>query len=133
MSVEITRLEQTERGTLGVILVDGRVVCYSLELPWKENKPNVSCIPTGQYDLLLEWSPAFGKDLYELYGVDGRSEIKIHIGNSLGEMKGCIILGTDVGYNADGERYLYNSRKAFDKFMAAMDDRDGDNILVRGV
>lgn len=133
MSIEITRLEQTDKGTLGVILVDGRVVCYSLELPWEDNKQNVSCIPTGEYQCVLEYSNRYGRDLFELKGVDGRSEVKFHVGNFLRDIKGCILTGTDVTYDDDGNRSLRDSTKAFNKFMAAMDDRIGDTCFIRGV
>ena len=38
----------------------------SLERGWLDNKPNESCIPIGEYDCVLEYSPRFKKDLWEL-------------------------------------------------------------------
>lgn len=31
----------------------------SLEKGWLNNVRNISCIPSGKYDLRLEWSPRF--------------------------------------------------------------------------
>lgn len=131
--IEITRLEQTDKGTLGVILVDGKVVCYSLELPWNNNQQNVSCIPTGTYQCILEYSNRYKTDLFELKDIEGRSEVKFHKGNYLKDIKGCILTGTDPGYDENGDRAVWNSDKAFKKFMAAMSDRVGDKCLVRQV
>lgn len=132
--IEITRLEQTERGTLGQILVDGKVVCYSLELPWKDNEQNVSCIPTGaEYRCDLEYSNRYGVDLWEVKNVEGRSEIKFHKGNYLKDSRGCILVGTEPSYDEDGNRCVLQSSKAFNKFMAALGYRVGDMLTVRRV
>lgn len=131
--IEITRLEQTERGTLGQILVDGKVVCYSLELPWKDNEVNVSCIPTGEYPCRLEYSPRYKRDLFEIKEVPGRSEVKFHKGNYLSDIRGCVLVGTEPGYDDEGNRAVWNSDKAFTRFMAAMSGKASDDVLVRRV
>jgi hypothetical protein len=133
MALEITRLEQTDRGTLGVLLVDEKLVCWTLELPWKDNERNVSCIPTGEYTISYEWSNKYEMKLWELKGVENRSEVKIHKGNYLSDILGCILVGTDIGYDKNGDRAVWNSNKAFNKFMAAMHDRVVDKCLIRGV
>ena len=44
---EIVRLEKSADGTFGVLRLDGKVFCVTLELPDRGNKVNVSCIPVG--------------------------------------------------------------------------------------
>ena len=39
-------------GTNGKILHEGRLLMYSIELPWKDNHARVSCIPEGSYELV---------------------------------------------------------------------------------
>jgi hypothetical protein len=39
-------------GTDGTILHDGQHVVYTIELPWKDNRTGVSCIPEGRYRLV---------------------------------------------------------------------------------
>jgi hypothetical protein len=72
----------------------------SIELPWRDNHAELSCIPLGVY--LCEWavSPKFG-ECYHVRHVPGRSDILIHPGNWGGDktknfrssVKGCIALG----------------------------------------
>jgi len=132
--IEITRLEQTGKGTIGTLLIDGVATgLWTLELPWKDNEKNVSCIPTGTYQLVLEYSNKYKKDLFELKSVPNRTEIKVHVGNYLSDIKGCILVGSDIDFLEDGNRVVWKSSKAFDKFMALMGDRAMDTLLVRGV
>jgi hypothetical protein len=77
-------------GTNGDLLLDREKVCSTIELPWKNNKPRVSCIPEGEYELRKRWSQRFGEHFILLH-VPGRSYILIHPANdALKELKGCI-------------------------------------------
>ena len=67
--------------------------CASLELPWKDNQRNVSCIPEGKYNVSKKDSPKFGKGTFAINDVPGRSNILIHPGNFTREIQGCILLG----------------------------------------
>lgn len=95
-TVRLTRVEQTDEGTFGV-LTFGTNACRSLELPWRDNKRQVSCIPEGVYRCVITRSPRLGR-VYGLLGVPGRSNILIHSANfggdkSLGwdtQLQGCI-------------------------------------------
>jgi hypothetical protein len=77
-------------GTNGKILHEGRLLIYSIELPWKNNHARVSCIPEGCYELVKRWSPKFHRHLL-VKDVPLRSGILIHPANdALQELKGCI-------------------------------------------
>jgi hypothetical protein len=103
--------------------------CKSLELPWNDNKPLISCIPKGEY--LVKWtlSPLFKKFTYEVQKVPKRSGIRIHKGNYASMKKtdvlGCILLGMGhVDINKDGIIDIMNSTitiNKFEKFMAGED------------
>jgi hypothetical protein len=98
--------------TTGTLLVEGEPFCKTLELPWKDNAPNVSCIPQGTYEVVLLPSARWGKPMPHIQNVPGRSEIEIHIGNFERDTDGCVLLGTRVVAET-----LIGSRVAFDKFM----------------
>lgn len=49
-TITVERISSTDDCIMGYLLVDDEVVCYSLELPWRENLPNVSSIPKGEYE-----------------------------------------------------------------------------------
>jgi hypothetical protein len=77
-------------GTNGKIQYLGSLMMYSIELPWKENLAQVSCIPEGRYELVKRWSLKFGRHL-QIMDVPGRELILIHPANeALRELKGCI-------------------------------------------
>ena len=70
-----------------------RFTSISLERGWLDNKPNVSCIPKGEYHCVYEYSPAFKRNLWEIYGVEGRTECKFHPANYYKDLQGCVALG----------------------------------------
>jgi hypothetical protein len=77
-------------GTNGDLLLNGDKVCSTIELPWKENAPKISCIPEGEYELKKRFSQRPGNH-FILVNVPGRSFILIHPANdALKELKGCI-------------------------------------------
>lgn len=78
------------KGVNGVLLVDGREWCKTIELPWLGNALRISCIPEGRYDLRKRYSPKF-KWHFEIAGVKGRTAILMHPANDAQkELKGCI-------------------------------------------
>jgi hypothetical protein len=77
-------------GTNGVLLLNGEKVCSTIELPWKENRSQVSCIPAGKYELQKRYTQRFGKHFILLH-VPNRSYILLHAANdAMKEIKGCI-------------------------------------------
>ena len=78
------------QGTNGDLLLNGDKICSTIELPWKENKTQVSCIPEGKYELKKRCSQRFGNH-FILMNVPRRSFILLHAANdALKEIKGCI-------------------------------------------
>ncbi len=77
-------------GTNGQLYHNGKLICYTIELPWLNNKPQVSCIPEGRYELVKRYSAKYKHHLHVL-NVKGRSYILIHPANDAKkELKGCI-------------------------------------------
>ena len=73
----------------------------SLELPWKNNEHQISCIPVGEYVVKKSYSEHLGY-VFEVCDVPERSRILIHKGNYVEETKGCILLGRGAMF--DGVR-----------------------------
>lgn len=94
--VLLVRGPSTDQGTFGVLRF-GKDQTSTLELPWRENRPQISCVPTGIYECRLVRSPRFG-NVYKLLSVPGRSNVLIHPANLAGdaalgwttELQGCI-------------------------------------------
>ena len=113
MELELVRT-YTPAGTYGKLLYQNELVAYTLELPWKDNRARVSCIPTGRYELLKRYSPRFQWHL-QLADVPGRSDILIHPANdAMKELKGCIAPVTMITDTGKG----LHSRKGLKKLNA---------------
>lgn len=77
-------------GTNGTLHLNGKTLCFTIELPWRDNKPRVSCIPEGRYLLARRFSDRHKHHL-EVKAVNNRDLILIHPANhALDELKGCI-------------------------------------------
>lgn len=131
MNAVLTRESSTDQGTFGRFLLDNGMAWHSLELPWRDNAPLVSCIPAGKYDAVLKPSPKHHCDLYHLEGTAPRQAIEIHAANWAGDtlqgwhsdLLGCIALGKSIGNLTPSEgrsqAALIESKKAIQEFMAA--------------
>ena len=123
--VNLFRLERGDQGTHGLFVI-GSFNCHSLELPWRDNQKNISCIPAGTYDTEIRISPTFGK-VYWVKGVPNRSYILIHSGNWAGDVSkgykthvnGCLLLGQKFG-TLLGQLAVLNSRIIVNRFMDYM-------------
>ncbi len=77
-------------GTNGKLECEGKIICKTIELPWKLNETRVSCIPEGKYFIKKRYSKKFQWHL-EVEKVPNRSLILFHPANSaLKELNGCI-------------------------------------------
>jgi len=77
-------------GTNGKLECDGKLICNTIELPWKNNETKVSCIPEGKYFIQKRYSKKFQWHL-EIINVKNRSLILFHpANNALQELNGCI-------------------------------------------
>ncbi len=98
-------------GTNGKLECEGEFICYTIELPWKNNETRVSCIPEGKYFIRKRYSNKFKWHL-EVENVVHRNLILFHpANNALRELKGCIAPVTKLSGSGLG----LMSRKAFEK------------------
>lgn len=91
----LLRLVQTPLYTKGVLIHDNDILCHTLELPWNNNQRNISCIPTGVYDVSKSNSDNFGSVL-RFSSVLNRTGILFHAGNTTKDTRGCILVGLDA-------------------------------------
>ena len=114
-------------GTNGRLYINGVFQCYTIELPWLYNKPQVSCIPEGNYLLEKRYSAKYGEHLL-VTGVPARSLILIHpANNALRDLKGCIApVTTLLPLPGQGS----SSRGAMAKITALLLPAAGKEILL---
>ena len=115
--IHIRRVVSNDNYTAGVVIVKETPVCVSIELPWHDNQVCISCIPAGEYKLMLKHkSPKFGA-CFSIIEVPGRSDILGHPANKASELLGCFAPGRRFG-KLDGEFAVLSSRKAMDDIRA---------------
>lgn len=79
-----------KEGANGTLFCSGSFLCHTIELPWKDNKRNISCIPEGTYEIVSRYSKRFQNHLL-IKGVTNRRLILFHpANNALEELEGCI-------------------------------------------
>lgn len=126
IKVTLLRKPSQDWGTAGELTFPDGSRTHTLELPWRDNRRQRSCIPAGTYYCCVTNSPRFGR-VYTVTGVPGRSHILIHSGNYAGDVdkgykshvQGCILLAKRTGQLA-GQRGVLVSRPAVSEFMRRM-------------
>ncbi len=94
MHLTLIRSTCTRRETLGLLLIDSKLFCSTLEPPVIPNQLHPKgAIPTGCYKLTITFSPKFGRLLPLVNDVQGFSGIRIHAGNNFKHTAGCILVG----------------------------------------
>lgn len=106
------RFHMTSDVTMGRLVFHGLAhrAIYTLELPWKDNRQEVSCIPAGVYECAPYSSEKY-PDVYEVLNVPGRTAILIHVGNWTRNTLGCILPGFSP-FITDGENAVRDSSLA---------------------
>lgn len=135
-TVIITRTKYTDKETFGNLVAhrNGKLFrCLTLELPWKNNKKKVSCIPRGFYTGTLTYWPAKKRSNYLLSPVPERDGIFMHFGNyayrptSKPDIEGCILLGSSYGdLNDDNVDEILNTKATVDAFQKFMNNEPFD-------
>lgn len=132
MKLRVERLWKKPAYTVGRLFVDGKFFCNTLEDTVRDlsNEKKVygkTAIPYGEYKVVYNWSPKFGRNLPRLLNVPAFEGILIHPGNTADDSAGCILVGrnTEVGR-------LTESRYTSDKLNVLIEDaqRGGENITI---
>jgi hypothetical protein len=79
----------------------GLEICKTLENPYLDNKPFLSAIPCGLYNVRKYTSPPGSKkdyrNIWQVIDVPGRDLVLIHNGNTESDTTGCILVGEKLG------------------------------------
>ena len=135
--VYLKRQPSSDEGTLGKLLTEG-FSAVTIELPWRKNISNLSCIPAGEYQTVIRKSNKFGI-VYWVLKVEGRSYILIHSGNFAGNTEkgfkthshGCIIIGKYTG-KLEGQKAVLLSKSTLRSFVNFM-RKEPFTLIIKGV
>ena len=124
----LKRVRKADHGTGGELVLkdlrtDKDLVLFTVERPWLDNKPFVSCIPTGTYT--VKKRDGSNQDLkypdaWEVLDVKHRWGILFHVANTPIDVVGCIGPNRALKIDANTIRG-YHSRVAvddMDKFLS---------------
>jgi len=99
MIITLHRHTFTDNSTIGIVRAEGYIACSledkdrQVELDALRKVPGKTCIPRGQYEVVISWSNRFQNYMMELLGIEGFSGVRIHAGNTHHNSEGCILLG----------------------------------------
>ena len=105
MKLQLKRRFFGETYTIGTLFIDGVRFCETLEDVSRDKNHNGrfdgdeakvkhhTAIPFGTYNVIVNRSPRFGRDLPRILDVPHFDGILIHRGNTEKDTSGCILLG----------------------------------------
>ncbi len=126
MKLQVVRTQFGKDATNGLLFIDGKFECYTLEDQYQTVKVmHETCIPEGEYDIEFRktggfhtrYSAKYGNSHYgmlHLQDVPGFTYILIHSGNTDEHTSGCLIVGEtqqDLDLGKDG--FVGQSVKAY--------------------
>ena len=110
MKIKVVRQVFTDKSTIGSLYVNDVFFCYTLEdkdrgldqsqsliMIQAKKLFGITAIPYGNYPLIVNKSPKFGRLLPRLQGIKGFDGVLIHRGNSAEHSHGCILVGYKKG------------------------------------
>lgn len=133
-------------GTMGELYIDGEFKCYTIEQPWRQNRPFISCVPPGEYNLVPFYSPKYGQTLalenteLDVFVLKDDREFDyqryvclFHAANWSHQLQGCIAPGVDITWGEDhGHKrniMVTSSRSALNEILPYL---EGERLLIRG-
>ena len=138
IAIRLERFGFEHDATWGRMILTGKQGGYvTVEPPWIYNRPGVSCIPPGVYDLMPHHSERFPTS-WALVGrgvshsssqVATRSAILIHPANWPHELQGCIAPGEAITH-LEGSLAVTNSKVCVAEIDAHLRDFSGPMIEI---
>lgn len=128
MIIDIIRYSSQDDSTLGILLLDGKFECYTLEDEHRDQKiMHKTRIPDGIYKIGIrdqggfhnrykKMFPDIHAGMIEVKDVPNFKYILFHIGNTEADTSGCILLGQNAYSNTDNIGFIGNSKKAYIEF-----------------
>lgn len=128
INLRLQRLALFDDVTLGSLAVGNTPWFFTVERPWLNNAPFVSCIPAGQYPWKWVDTGTAGNRHGRGIGiedVDGRTLIRIHIANVASQVEGCVGVGMTRHDYRGGVRGVGSSTEALEKLMDMLEGEHG--------
>lgn len=111
MNIKVSRLVGNENASIGLLAVDGKFQCFTVEDEKREVKLKAETrIPEGKYDVVYRVEGSHHEKYKQKYGanhfgmlhiinVPNFQFILIHIGNTEKDTEGCLLVGDSLNSN----------------------------------
>ena len=142
MLIDIHRKYRKPGYSIGILSIDGKVICNTLEDTDRGLRKEMSekeiaktkikgktAIPIGKYSVIMTDSPRFKRQMPLVCDVKGFSGIRIHSGNDADDTEGCILCGknTEVG-RVTSSRYWTD--KVYEYIQNALKNKQSVKINI---
>ena len=120
MTIRVLRIDGTADRTVGLLVVDGHFLCYTLEdtlRPRGVKVPAQTAIAPGRYLTQVTMSARFHRPLPVLLDVPQFEGIRFHGGNTHEDTKGCLLVGIHRGLDN-----IFNCAPALEKLMTHLEE-----------
>ncbi len=123
----IPRIWEDKHSTYGAICYK-RPFAVTIEPLWRDNKPDISCIPPGKYYCRRRYYNAGKYPTFQIMDVRGRDLVLFHKGNKTGrparkiksDTQGCVVIGESYDRLWTPQGFLWgilSSKHGFNEFM----------------
>lgn len=134
MILKMHRHTFTEFATFSDIVDSkGERICYILEDTDRRLESGGTklygrtAIPRGKYQVMIDYSPRFNRELPRLLGVKDFAGVRIHAGNKPEDTEGCLIPGLKM---QPEKNWVSNSIAAFNALMKVIKSADPDDCWI---
>jgi hypothetical protein len=119
MKLKLIRDTFTEKSTIGKLFVNDIYESNTLEdvVRYTPKVYGKTAIPEGNYQVIVDYSNKYQRDMPHVLNVPGFEGIRIHAGNKAEDTEGCILLG--LSRKPD---WIGQSRTAFESFFDKLDE-----------
>jgi hypothetical protein len=120
MNLKLIRQIFSETSTIGSLYIDDEFECYTLEDVVRApgiKIPGMTAIPYGSYEVIIDYSNRFARNMPHVLNVPMFEGIRIHSGNTSCDTEGCILLGS-----SKGKDIIYESKAAFVEFYPKLEE-----------
>ena len=136
MDIEIYRRIFTDTCTIGAMFINDMYFCDTLEdITRPEGATKIfgeTAIPAGRYEVIMDYSKHFGKNMPHIMDVAGFTGIRIHSGNKPGDTDGCILVGK---YSRAHPEWISDSRITYaafwELFIAALNRKEYISLKIK--
>jgi hypothetical protein len=115
LELKVIRKIFSTQSTIGEFYIGNDFHCYTLEDVVRAEGvkiPGETAIPAGRYEVIVNMSTRFKKEMPILLNVPGFEGVRIHSGNTAADTLGCILVGKNKGADR-----IWECKNVFDQIV----------------